>query len=161
MNIFVTDKDPYIAARNLCSKHISKMLLESCQLLCSQFEMGKAPYKRTHYNHPCSIWARTSKQNYEWLIQHADGISIEYSMRYGKYHKCNKILQWCKENYYILNLPDIGLTDFAQAMPIKYKVPNDAITAYRFYYVNEKSKFAKWKFREEPYWWNDEIYRKN
>ena len=35
MNIFVTDKDPVVAAQNLCDKHCVRMLAESSQLLCT------------------------------------------------------------------------------------------------------------------------------
>ena len=45
-----------------------------------------------------------------------------------------------------------GLTDFAQAMPEKYKVPEDPVMAYRRFYVGEKMRFAKWTKRKIPYW---------
>ena len=48
-------------------------------------------------------------------------------------------------------IDDVGLTPFAQAMPQKYIIEGDPVTAYRKYYMNEK-KFAKWKFKN-PYWW--------
>lgn len=69
MNIFILDADPKIAAEMLCDKHVVKMLLETAQLLCGVFWFAlksgnltqlniSIPYKMTHYNHPCSIWAR-------------------------------------------------------------------------------------------------------
>lgn len=122
-------------------------------MLCSAFPPGTAPYKRSYYNHPCTIWVRESKQNYEWLLQHADGLSKEYTFRYGKYHKCNLVLDWCNQNYYKLKLPEKGLTKFAQAMPDQYK-NKDAVLAYRQYYLNEKARIAKWvKGRQQPDWW--------
>ena len=48
-------------------------------------------------------------------------------------------------------IDDVGLTPFVQAMPRKYRVKGDAVTAYRKYYLNEKT-FAKWKLKN-PYWW--------
>ena len=33
MNIFVLDKDPVVAAQMLCDKHVSKMIVESAQML--------------------------------------------------------------------------------------------------------------------------------
>jgi hypothetical protein len=48
-------------------------------------------------------------------------------------------------------LPDIGLTPFAQAMPDQYK-HEDAVMAYRQYYLAEKSKIAKWKHGNAPDW---------
>ena len=35
MNIFYVDKDPKIAAKMMCDKHIIKMILESAQMLCT------------------------------------------------------------------------------------------------------------------------------
>ena len=48
-------------------------------------------------------------------------------------------------------IDDIGLTQFTQAMPKKYRIKDDPVRAYRKYYVNEKT-FAKWRFKN-PYWW--------
>ena len=45
------------------------------------------------------------------------------------------------------------MTDFAQAMPDEYK-DEDAVTAYRTYYINDKQRFAKWeKGVPTPDWW--------
>jgi len=33
MNIFVLDKDPYVAAQMMCDKHVVKMILEGSQML--------------------------------------------------------------------------------------------------------------------------------
>ena len=84
MNIFVLDYNPKRAAQMQCDKHVVKMPLETAQILCSAFEPGTAPYKRTHYNHPCSVWGRESKVNYKWLIEHGLALSDEYTYRYGK-----------------------------------------------------------------------------
>jgi len=37
-------------------------------------------------------------------------------------------------------------------MPEQYKVPGDAVTAYRQFYLAEKMGFAKWTRRNLPYW---------
>jgi len=155
MNIFVTDSDPIKAAQNLCDKHVPKMVLESCQMLCSVFEPGIAPYKRTHYNHPCSIWVRTSLENYFWLIEHAWGITEEYTKRFGKLHKCSSVLFWVTENCKKLHFPLKEQTQFVQAMPPEYKVPDDPIMGYRNYYKGAKARFAKWnKGTSAPDWWS-------
>jgi hypothetical protein len=138
MNIFVVNNDPKIAARQLCDKHVVKMILESAQMLCSAFENGEAPYKRSYYNHPCTKWVRESQANYEWLLTHAYGLCEEYFLRYGKIHK--------------LGLDqELGLTPFAQAMPDEYK-NDDVVQAYRNYYNGEKAYFAKWKSQLVPDW---------
>lgn len=154
MNIFVLDEDPVLAATMQCDKHVVKMVLESAQLLCSPFENGEAPYRRTHYNHPCSIWTRTSRQNYDWLLIHAYTLVREYNTRYNKTHKSLSVIDWCAANCGKLNLPDIGRTPFVQAMPDKYKNSCDAVAAYRAYYLGDKAKFAKWTGSNPPEWWN-------
>ena len=152
MNIFVLNNDPKIAARQLCDKHVVKMILESAQMLCSAFENGEAPYKRSYYNHPCTKWVRESQVNYEWLLTHAYEMCDEYHNRYGKIHKSLDAIDWCDNNSYKLGLDqELGLTPFVQAMPDKYK-NDDAVQAYRAYYNGEKSYFAKWSNQLIPDW---------
>ena len=150
MNIFILDKDPIIAAQYLCDKHVIKMALESAQLLCTtswHFNVP-APYKKTHYNHPCSIWVRSSIDNYNWLYCHALEICNQYNIRYNKFHKSESVIKWCGE---LGGKPTIsGLTDFVLAMPECYKC-EDVVFAYRKYYMFDKFKFVSWKTRK-PDW---------
>lgn len=154
MNIFILDASPVIAARMLCDRHVPKMLLESAQLLCSPFPVGTAPYKRTHYNHPCSIWTRESYANYSWLLDHAYSISDEFLKRFGKEHKSHAVVRWCLGHFNELPFQKQDLTPFALAMPDQYR-SDDAVAAYRSYYLGDKVRFAKWeKGTEKPAWWN-------
>jgi len=155
VNIFVLENCPVNAAKSQCDKHVVKMVLESAQMLCAAFEKGEAPYRRCHYNHPCTKWVRHSKQNYEWLLEHAKALAKEYTRRYNKVHKSEAVIEWCKHQYWKLNLPSKGLTPFAQAMPQEYKSPCP-VTAYRNYYQGEKSGFAKWTGRDVPSWFKVE-----
>jgi hypothetical protein len=50
------------------------------------------------------------------------------------------------------------LTTFVQAMPEQYKNEN-AVVAYRSYYINEKAAFAKWKATEVPEWFINKDYK--
>jgi hypothetical protein len=50
------------------------------------------------------------------------------------------------------SLPSIGVTKFAQAMPEDYK-NDDAIQAYRDYYMGEKRHIADWGKRGAPVWY--------
>ena len=149
MNIFVLDKNPHVAAMYACDKHVVKMILESAQMLCSVHPEGTAPYKRGFYNHPCTKWVRASSENYDWLIEHARALCTEYTRRYGKVHKSEQVIDWCDANR--PELPDVGLTPFAQAMPEDYK-NEDAVEAYRTYYRNDKRRFATWKDVDPPTW---------
>lgn len=85
MQVFVLDKDPVLAARYHCDKHVVKMIVETCQLLCTAHHLHgseQPPYRKTHVNHPCAIWARESRANYDWLIQLGFALSDEYTLRY-------------------------------------------------------------------------------
>ena len=129
------------------------MLLESGQLLSNAhyFTGGHGICKQTHFNHPCSIWTRTSTDNYKWLSQLAYALCDEYTYRYDKTHAWQDNIQWLRDN--VPDLPQIGMTPFAQAMPEIYKINNNAIQAYRNYYIYEKSHLAVWKRRDHPEWW--------
>jgi hypothetical protein len=163
MNIFVLDTNPYNAASMMCDKHVVKMIVESCQMLSTVHLLGKDyghpiinsenfnHYKLSFKNHPCTVWARQSHDNYLWLAEHAIGLTEEYNFRYAKNHKCEPMVDW-----YLRHVPEYitfgELTPFAQAMPDKYKC-DYAVTAYRNYYIGEKSRFAKWKMGIIPEWY--------
>ena len=151
MNIFVLDNDIQKCVQYTVNRHVVKMVLETAQLLCSPFE--KAPYKRTHYNHPCAVWSRSSKENYKWLIEYGLALSSEYTYRYEKVHKSSEVIKWCKDNVDLLDLEDKGLTLFAQAMPEEYR-HSDPVIAYRMYYIHDKQHIAHWKKRDIPWWWS-------
>jgi len=155
MNIFVLDKDPVKAARMMYNSHVVKMVLEAAQLLSTAHRIldDEAPdilYKATHKNHPCSIWARQTSDNYMWLYSHFKALSDEYTHRYGKVH-----LSWSKLGKALASVPtnisDGQLTDFAQAMPDCYRDGN-AVTAYRDYYRNEKINLFGYTNRQPPSW---------
>ena len=152
MNIFAIDKSPQQSALWHVDKHVVKQILESAQLLCSVYHMNgiEAPYKLSHKNHPCSIWVRTSKQNFQWLLGLAYGLSREYTSRYGKTHKSLDVIRWCEDNKNRLEFPMNVLTPFVLAMPDEYKV-EDPIQSYRNYYKFGKSHLHQWK-QNKPDW---------
>ena len=151
MNIFILDENPDTAARQHCDKHVVKMILETAQMLCTAHweSGGEAPYKSTHKNHPCTIWARESVDNYKWLCDLGVSLCDEYTQRYGRVHKTQAIIEWLVDN--VPNIPDVPMTPFAQAMPDEYKSKN-AVQAYRNYYLGEKQNIAVWKYSQPPRW---------
>lgn len=154
MNIFVLDYNPIKAAKFQCDKHVVKMPLESAQILCSAFDIGMAPYKRTHYNHPCCIWARKSEANYHWLIQHGLALCEEYTYRYGKIHKSREVIQWCQKNMNLLKFEFKSKTNYSLCFDKKYVIGN-APESYREYYRKEKRQIASWsKGRSKPNWFS-------
>ncbi len=178
MNTFYLHKDPVIAAEMHCDKHAVKMPVESGQMLstvhryldgnpCLRLSAkGKRMkhwamedsnkeaklYKVAHLNHPSTIWTRQSSENYLWHYDLFKALLGEYTYRYGKVHKSAELLDMLS----ILpkNIPEGEFTQPPQCMPDQYKC-NDAVQAYRNYYLGEKSGFAKWKAREVPTWFRD------
>ena len=111
------------------------------------------PYKLTHQNHPCSVWARESLSNYLWLTKLGIELCKEYTYRYGKTHKCEPLIYEMFDNFPAI--PDVGFTTPAQAMPDEYK-NKSFVKAYRAYYLGEKKRMLVWKKRDIPAWvgWN-------
>ena len=152
MNIFVLDKDIEKCAQYHCDQHVVKMILESVQLLCTALNKKgfQTPYKSTHAKHPCVLWVEESYDNFEWLVRLTLELNSEYRFRYSKDidHKSISVLSKIEKLAYERH----GLTPFAQAMPDQYKVDNDAVSAYRAFYIAEKMGFAKWTARGTPDW---------
>lgn len=157
MNIFFLDEDPTMSAQYHVDKHVVKMILETAQLLCgvhhaTALDNTYVPYKLSHKNHPCSIWARTSLSNYLYLCELGLELCKEYTYRYGKRHKSQDVIEWCLINK--PNVPDVEFTEPAKAMPDEYKV-GDVVQSYRNYYMGAKSGFATWKNRQKPFWFEE------
>ena len=146
MNIFVLDNDPIKAAQMHIDKHIVKMPLETAQILST---ICGYPYRPTHRNHPCTVWARQTKGNYNWLVQLGFALCKEYSLRYTRRHKCKDVIEQLK--YAPDFIPDGERTPFALAMPDECK-QDDAVLAYRTYYRTHKKHIASWINRETPEW---------
>lgn len=153
MNIFAVDADPIRAARMLPDRHVTKMILESAQMLSivysshywdigqvlkvdgTPFKTAKGAFKK----HPCTIWAAEAQANCAWLIQHACGLLSEFRLRYGKFHGLTQSIFATKRLYQSVTgstILDYKLVDgFARAMPDEFKLDYtiDDVTAYRMY----------------------------
>ena len=154
MNIFLLDHNPVVAAQMQCDRHVIKMTLETAQILST---ITGGPYKPTHQNHPCTVWARETRTNFNWLVRHGLALSAEYTHRYGKRHKCQDIIEAIAANTPSDKFP-VGCTDFVKCMPDEYKV-SDVVLSYRNYY-HSKAGFARWTKRDVPFWWMAEEHKK-
>ena len=168
MNIFFLDKDPSICAEMHCDKHVSKMIIEYAQMLSTAHrvldedvnEKATVPYidklyKKTHVNHPSTIWVRSDWKNYLWTYRLFTALCRQYTLRYGKRHLTDEKLTmllipspW--------NIPKRGVMDEMTppplCMPDEYKCDNH-VEAYRNFYNGEKARFAKWdKLGKVPHW---------
>jgi hypothetical protein len=157
VNIFILDSNINTCARYHADQHVIKMILESAQMLCTVINMtgGRAPYKSTHSKHPCTLWAGRSLSNWQWLRRLALALNQEYRYRFraAANHASADIVQKLTPP----PITDIGLTEFAQAMPETYRVPGNAVLAYRRFYIGEKARFAKWTRRRPPRWFLESV----
>ena len=180
MNIFVLDENPQTAAQMMCDKHVVKMILESGQMLSTAHRvidgiewtdyskngrrikrwisphnlMEEMLYKASFVGHPCTQWVMENNKNYYWLVEHAYELCKEYTRRYGKIHKSEDMISLIRFRK-PKNIPIAdSITPFAQAMPDEYK-NEDAVEAYRAYYLGEKTAFAEWKYSETPSWFKE------
>jgi hypothetical protein len=159
MNIFYLDKDPTTCAKYHADKHVVKMILESAQILCTVINEKAGyqvtPYKSTHRNHPCTIWAGQCFENAEWLLDLTHSLNTEFMYRFNHTasHKSLQMLDDIAMGRLIrLHLPKLGgTTPPALAMPEEYRSDN-TVESYRLYYRLDKQHLLKYSKREKPEW---------
>jgi hypothetical protein len=160
MNQFSIDYSPVQSAKWLVNVHVSKMLLESCQCLCTNYHLQgiDAPYKPSHKNHPTPTWMRASYDNFLWALEHAYAIAAEYTERYHKRHKSEDVLDWVESNSWRLGFDSEALTPFALAISedaICRTLPEwgvvDEVGKYRLFYKHDKKHLHQWK-QNRPSW---------
>lgn len=178
MNIFITNKDPVLAAQDLCDKHVrSKMQIEGAIMLAHAFpqeilDHPSTPKTKTgksrksgkgYFNHQCSIWARESKENFSWLVNHTLEQFNERMFRWpdSKEHFTKEFIIWCSKNLHNTIIQQTPLTPFAVAISddciCRRVVPNfnalSVIEQYRLYIIYDKD-FASWTKRQTPNWYS-------
>ena len=90
MNLFILSLIQKEIAQAMMDKHISKIILEAAQMLCSAKqivdpgdESNRLLYKLAHKNHPVTIWCRKSQANYIWTLDLIEEMHEEWRFRYG------------------------------------------------------------------------------
>jgi hypothetical protein len=180
MNIFYLDHNPAECAEMHNDKHVVKMILEYAQLLSTAHrfldgtlidgysktgrkqkryvlssDLDSTLYASTHINHPSAIWVRQSPENYIWLSNLLIALCEEYTHRYGKTHKVERVgLCFVLLKNIPKNIANNGFTQPTPAMPDEVKIPGNSIASYQNYYINNKSHLANWKNRESPVWYS-------
>lgn len=159
MNIFYLDSNPATCAKYHCDKHVVKMILESAQILCTVINEKAGyqltPYKSTHRNHPCTLWAGHSYENAKYVLDLARELDSEFRYRFNHEvsHKSWRMLaDMDKLNMLQRYLPKLGsISPPALAMPEEYRT-EDAVHSYRLYYRLDKQHLLKYSKRERPEW---------
>ena len=177
----------------MIDKHVIKMPTETCQMLHTNIlymayrqtydkepqlkdlkafhvECGSKLMKPAMLNHPSTIWARQSRDNFKWLFVHGRRLCHEYTWRYNKKHGSQvriedvwKYKELLREHSY----PAKELTPVTIAMDDSYRIDLDeysqgnpnwtgwdfVIDSYRHYYREGKWEIAEWKKDRKPIDW--------
>lgn len=156
MNIFRTNRTPKLCARMLDDKRLVKMVLETAQLLSTAINEHGAPadtaYKTTHRNHPCSVWVRKSRRNYDWTLCLFVRLLDEYERRYMRTHKCAELRDVLI--YHRSLLPAGPMSPSPLCMPDEFK-SSCVFASYRAYMRSKwrNSHRVAWALRSsEPNW---------
>jgi hypothetical protein len=160
MNLFLPSPSINTSVQSLDDKRVNKMILETAQLLSTAIHIidpnhDLTIYKMTHKNHPVSVWVRSSKDNFIFVINYFKAISDEYTFRTAKVHKSFSLypvfIEFITSNYEFLELPT-GVTPFANCTEFK---EDEVHTAYKKTLVAKwvKDKLTpKWSNRNKPKW---------
>lgn len=162
MNIFAIEQnndgtiDWVGSATSQDNLRVVKMALESCQMLCTNLNhlYGEkvSPYRSCHLNHPSTKWARESSANFLLLVKHTEALLAEYTLRFGKIHKCQGVLEQVME-LYDKSLFDLHtVTPLPLCMPDEYKSDNIVESYRRFYASKPKVRYPSAKI---PSWFKD------
>jgi len=158
MNIFAIEGsdnniDWVKSAQSQDNYRVVKMILESCQMLCTTLnELSSkqvTPYRSTHKSHPSTKWVRASSANFESLAEHTMAMLEEYTERFGKVHKCASVLEKCLDIYDPSLFPSQEQTRLPLAMPYEFHSDN-IIESYRRFYASKprirypKDKIPSW-----------------
>jgi len=176
MNIFVTNDDPVLAARDLCDQHVrSKMQIEGAIMLAHAFSQDLLNHPSTprtqsgkprksgkgYAKHQCSIWARESKANFEWLADHTLEMFDERMYRWpgSNEHFTKTFITWCKQNIHNTNIEQTALTPYAVAINADSNCRKltgfdqlSVVEQYRLFIIHDK-EFATWTERPKPDWY--------
>lgn len=181
VNIFFTDFDPVVAARDSCDSYVVKIPVEVATMLsaihwrtgysgpvCSglplkfcedgtQVVPAIGPYRDSRVIKSSSEiykWLVKSTGNYNYAIDYGLELIKEYKRRYNKLHLSEGALLWLKNN--IPDIPDGPITtDVGLAMPEIYKDRSNPTLSYKMYLTHEKSKVLKWNRGKMPQWYRD------
>ena len=115
-------------------------------------------YKVAYDNHPCTIWARQSRDNFKWLLSHMSHLWLQKGGEHGSARLIPQLDEYSSTGYF----PSEGLTPFANCARnlergVDYSEHSDTHEAYRLY-MNDRWKenniTLTWRWGREPEWRN-------
>lgn len=169
MNIFYTNANPELAARDLDDVRLNKMILETAQIISTVFRsLGSdhvALYKSTHENHPCTLWAGQTRANLDWLIKYLQALHNEWRFRrddpFGVHHthKSGAMVALFRQQFRRWSPEGEGWTEPPNCS--RYPDHTNLIQAYRHTLAAKwledvgKDRAPTWNVRGRPLWVTD------
>jgi hypothetical protein len=179
MNIFYLDKDIKKCAEYHVNKHVSKMIIETAQLLSSAYyftedktnitpiidtDIGIASFigkQKLIINNTQSIIYNLTHKGHpcavwtreslsNWLWLKELGLALYQEYKYRYNNKIHKSGEII-EQLITPSLIDIGFTPIKQCMPLQYQ-NIDPVQAYRDYYKHDKQHILQYRNRDIPEW---------
>ena len=161
MNIFAFDRCPMQSASWLDDIRKNKMILESAQMLSTAVRMldpdtNLSVYKLAYINHPCSKWARASRDNFKWLLRNMSWLYNQKSGSHASARLIPELQQYAENGYFSRD----ELTPFANCARnlergVDYSNVDDVHQAYRLYMNDrwrERNITLTWRWGKEPEW---------
>ena len=115
-------------------------------------------YKVAYANHPCTIWARQSRDNFKWLLSHMSHLFLQKDGLHKSANLLTDFQKYADSGYF----PNEELTPFANCARnlergVDYSEHADTHEAYRLY-MNDRWKETNitltWRWGREPEWRN-------
>jgi hypothetical protein len=109
-------------------------------------------------NHPCTIWARQSRDNFKWLLSHMSHLFLQKDGLHKSANLLTDFQKYADDGYF----PSENLTPFANCARnlergVDYSEHTDTHEAYRLY-MNDRWKETNitltWRWGREPEWRN-------
>jgi len=161
MNIFALSECPEQSALWLDDIRKNKMILESAQMLSTTVrhltpDTDLPVYRVAYLNHPCTIWARQSRDNFRWLVSHMKSL---FNQKVGL-HKSADLLPYFDKYAEHGAFPYEDRTPFVncarnQERGVDYSDVSDVHGAYRLYMNDrwkERTITLTWRWGKEPEW---------
>lgn len=144
MNVFAFSDNQRESVDQLCDKHLTKMPLESVQILNTALHIHERDdltfYGKSHQNHPVCKWAAENFENWLWLYDYAIEIGKRFETERGKEHKSISLLYKFNLDEVYHALPKGKRTAFPMAMPVKYHHADSCVAYQRYYYFDKSRK---------------------
>ena len=149
MNIFAIEKDSegsidwQQSARSHDNFRVNKMIIESCQMLSTNAQLlgEQTRYRSAFQNHPSTIWARESSDNFASLAYLAQCLRDEFCRRYDRdSHGCDDVIKHMNDlintDKFIMEFDHHEPTELPLCMPDEYKSDN-VVDSYRNFFSNK------------------------